>query len=445
MNVLFLMGDHHRADAMSWTGNPHLQTPNLDRVAEQSVRFHNCFNQSPVCSPARHCLNTGQYAHRHGVTGNGRLPYDGMRTLAHALKPKGYRCFHTGHMHWVGPQDNGYEPKDWTVPRQKWKERLSPRARKRWDDEHVSAMRRTCGGPGPRKPEEYSGYADKEATITFLEDVAKTGESFLAFCPFTEPHPPFFPPKEYYERVDQTKLPGAPKSPEGAALPHPFIEERQSEFEHLTDVEYRQITAAYYGLTMMMDDFAGEVLEALDRLNLRKDTIVIWTSDHGDQMGEHGLLTKFVTREASVRAPLMISVPGQVPLDVDALTEHVDLFPTVCELLEVDVPDAVQGRSLVPWLQRQSLDDWRSAVFSEIHELGAPHINMIRTMDWKLNTYDGHPGELYNLLEDPDELHNLCDDPECQDKKQALEQELRAWRRATRPSDDVEACCQLPV
>ena len=143
----------------------------------------------------------------------------------------------------------------------------------------------------------------------------------------------------------------------------------------------------------LMDDFAGEVLDALDRPGLRENTIVIWTSDHGEQIGEHGLLTKFVTREASVRVPLMISVPGKAAADVHALVEHVDLFPTVCELVGVDVPDSVQGRSLTPLLDGRVPPDWRTAVFSEIHQFGdSPHIRMIRTADWKLNTYDGEPG-----------------------------------------------------
>lgn len=434
MNVLFLMGDHHRADAMSWAGNPHLQTPNLDRLASRSVRFANAFTQSPVCSPARHSINTGQYPHRHGVTGNGRVPFDGMHTLAHQLRPLGYRCFHTGHMHWAGPQDPGYEPADWRAARREWRETLPPGARRRLDEENAMTIRRTCGGPGPRRPEEHSGHADKEATLAFLEDVARTQEPFLAFCPFSEPHPPFFPPREYYQRVDQSRLPAPVRPGAEAPEPHPFIRNRQEEFDHLTDVEYRQIAAAYYGLTMLMDSYAGEVLAALDRLALRESTIVIWTSDHGEQIGEHGLLTKFVTREASIHIPLMISLPDGRAGDADALAEHVDLFPTVCELLGAATPDSVQGRSLVPLLEGRVPDDWRPAVFSEIHENCKPHIRMIRTREWKLNTYDDAPGELYDLAADPQELCNLIGRDEHRHVQAELEARLRDWEKAITPA-----------
>lgn len=424
---------------MSWTGNPHLSTPHLDQLAETSVRFHACFNQAPVCSPARHSINTGQYAHRHGVLGNGTPPRGPLTTMAHVFKPHGYRCFHTGHMHWAKGLDHGFEPEDAGAERKRWREGLSDFARERLNAENATMIRRTCGGPGPRSKREHVGHADKEATIAFLEEVARSGEPFLAFCPFSEPHPPFFPPSEYYSRVDHSKLPAPPQPPSDAPEPHPWIRNRQQEFAHLTQVEYRQIAAAYYGLTMMMDDFAGEVLEALERLDLRKNTIVIWASDHGEQLGEHALLTKFVTREASVHVPLMIDVPGCKPGDTHALVEHVDLLPTLCDLLGVESPETAQGRSLAPFLQaegppQETPSGWRDAVFSEIKQgASGPHIRMVRSREWKLNTYDGEPAELFHLTEDPGELVNLIhsDASEAKSARRELEERLRAWEETT--------------
>ena len=239
----------------------------------------------------------------------------------------------------------------------------------------------------------------------------------------TVAHPPFRPPAELYRLapVDSITLPQWP--PEGAPRPHPRISAMQEEWAHLTDFEFRQMLAGYYGMVALVDYYAGLMLDTIERLGIRDETAIIWHSDHGDQAGEHRMMLKFNMREGSVRVPLLISAPGISPGRCDALVEQVDVFPTICELLGVDTPVSVQGRSLLPLLQGRQPGTWREACFSQIGSM-----EMIRTRDWKLNVYDGEPGELYHLAEDPEEFYNLIEDSDCRAKAGELHQRLLAWR-----------------
>jgi len=308
VNVLVLMCDHHRFDALSLLGNSLANTPNLDRLAERSVRFDNCFTQSPVCSPARHSLATGRYVHGHGVFTNQGMPYPGMFTIAHALKAQDYRRFHLGHMHWKDREmDNGYEPE---ITAAMWRETMSELVLRRYDWEADGITRRTTGGPSPRSREEYWGYHVASESIRQIEEAVSKGERFLSWTSFTEPHPPFYPPKEIYESIDQSTIQLPEQPPDDAPAPHPSFMRRRQEWAHLTEVEIKQVIAGFYGMVNLVDGYCGMVLDALDRLGIRNETIVIWTADHGDQMWEYQLFTKFIMREASVHVPLLVSDPN---------------------------------------------------------------------------------------------------------------------------------------
>ena len=423
-NILVLMCDHHRFDALSSLGNPLAHTPNLDKLASRSVRFEHCYTQSPVCSPARHTLATGRYVHAHGVLTNQDMPYDGMVTIAHALKPLGYRRFCLGSMHWKDLEmDTGYE--QW-VTRQVWRDAMPKHVLDRYEWEGQNITRRTTGGPSPRTREQYSGYYVAQNAISLMESAVNAGEPFLCWTAFSEPHPPFYPPKDLYEMFDQSQIQLPPQAPLEAAPPREYILEKRQEWAHLTEVEVRQILAGYYGMVALVDGYCGMILEALERLGIRDDTIVVWTVDHGDQMWEHEMFLKFCMYEASVHVPLLIDVPGHPPRVRDELMEHVDLFPTLCALVGAVCPDTVQGRSLVPLLgDDPAPKDWRDAVFSQIG-----HVQMIRTEEWKLNVYNGHPGELYDLKRDPYEFNNGIVDIQYSNVVQSLMGRLKEWEQA---------------
>ena len=428
MNVLFLICDHHRYDGLGCLGNPLAHTPNLDRLAVDSTRFSQCYTQSPVCAAARHSLATGQYVHRHGVLSNPFMPFPGMTTIGHALAPQGFRrqCF--GHMHWTDLEmDHGYER---YVTQQDWLATMPAAALARWDAESSGPIRRTTAGPSPRTREQYWGHHVATEATRFMEDAVDSGEPFLCWAAFTEPHPPFYPPREFYELIDQSEIVLADPIPEGAGPAHPDVLRKRDEWRHLTQVEHRQMLAGYYGMVALVDHYIGQLLYRVEELGIGDDTLVVWTSDHGDQMGENELYTKFIMREASTHVPLMVRIPGRMPRVRDELVEHIDLFPTLCDLVGADVPDTVQGRSLVPLLDGEPApSDWRDAVFSQIGQT-----QMIRTRDWELNVYDGEPGELFDLQADRQEHDNRIADPACAGVVADLLERLRAWESANAPA-----------
>jgi len=427
-NILVLMCDHHRFDALSCLGNPLARTPNLDALAERSVRFANCYTQSPVCSPARHSLATSRYAHAQGVTTNAGMPLPGMVTIAHALQPLGYRRFNLGHMHWKDlGMDTGYEP--W-ITHQAWRNAMPKPVMDRYEWEAQGRTRRTTAGPSPRTREQYSGYYVAKNAIAQIEQAAGRDEPFLCWAAFSEPHPPFYPPKDIYESFDQSAIELPKQAPPDATPPHPYILHKRREWAHLTEVELRQMLAGYYGMVQLVDGYIGMVLDALQRLGVAEDTIVVWTVDHGDQMGEHEMFLKFCMYEASVHMPLLISVPRRAPGVREEFVEHVDLVPTLCDLVGAETPASMQGTSLTALLDGgRAPDGWRDAVFSQIGD-----VRMVRTAEWKLNTYGGEPGELYDLKSDPDEFNNRVADPACADTVRTLAGRLGQWEQANAPA-----------
>ncbi len=430
MNVLVLMCDHLRYDAIGALGNPYAHTPNLDRLLGRSVRFSNCFNQAPVCAPTRHSLATGRYCCDHGVLSNQHKPNPGMYTVAHALQPLGYRRFQQGHMHWTDPgMDNGYEP--W-INLTMWHDSMPSDALARFQWEAQGITRRTTAGPSPRRYNEYSGHFVATQAIRQIEEAVANDEPFLCWTAFSEPHPPWYPPKDYYALVDPESVRLPAQRPDDAPRPHPVIERQQREWQHLTEYELRQILVGYYGLVALGDSYIGMVLDALDRLGIRDDTAVLFLSDHGEQLYEHRLFTKFCMREASVHVPFLMSVPGVAPGTRDAVAEHVDVFPTICDLVGADAPADLPGSSLVPLLHHETTPaDWRDAVYSEIANVRTVgHIQMVRTADRKLNVYDGEPGEFYALDSDPNEFYNLISDPGVSEDVAALTERVRTWAAA---------------
>jgi len=427
VNVLVLMCDHHRHDALGCLGNPLAHTPNLDRLAARSVRFRNCYTQAPVCAPARHSLATGRYCHAHGVLDNRLKPGPGMFTIAHAVQPLGYRRLQFGHMHWTDPgADTGYEP--YAAAERDWQAKLpeAMRARLAWESQGIT--RRTTGGPGPRSVEQHRGYHVARAAAEAIEQAVSRDEPFLCWVAFSEPHPPFYPPKELYEMIDQSQVAMPAQPPADAPPPHPRVALKQEEWAHLTAVEVKQIIAGYYGMVALADRYLGMVLDAVEGLGALDDTLIVWTSDHGEQLYEHRLFTKFVMREASVHVPLLVSHPSLEAGVRDELVEHVDLFPTICEFVGATVPDSVHGRSLAALLRGGvATDGWRDAVFSQIED-----VRMIRTRDSKLNVYGSKPGELFDLRNDPCEFHNLIDHPSHRETREALFERVKQWERTFR-------------
>ena len=423
LNLLVVTCDQLRYDALGCTGSPVARTPNLDRLAAQSVFFDRCFTQCPSCAPARHTMATGRYPHAHGLTVGSRSPTPGLSQIAHALEPLGYRHIDIGRCHWNDPLiGSGY---DVSVESKNWMSEMPTEVCERYAWEWQDTTRQTTGGPSTRTVEQHRGAYVSRHAIAQIEEAVLDHQPFFCWVDVTEPHPPFYPPREFYEAIDQEaiQLPA-----QAAALPpHPEIVARQRQWSHLTETEIRQMTAAYHGLVSLADQYCGRLFDALEHLGVRQKTIILWTADHGDQMWEHRLFLKKCMFEGSVHVPLVVSVPGMPTLRRSELVEHVDLFPTICELLGATCPKSVQGRSLVPLLHAGSAPlEWRNAVFADLEDL-----KMIRTERWKLNVRNGRPSELFDLCNDPGEFVNLLEKPSHLEITTQLQEKLRVWAERT--------------
>jgi choline-sulfatase len=395
------MTDQHRFDAISFRGHAHLKTPHLDSLVARSRDFTAAYTQSPVCAPARYSLATGQYVADHGVCFNSINPRYPVRTIAHQLSAVGYRCFQAGHMHWSEETtDTGYAP---LISREDWLNSLPLTWRERFEAEHQNAFIRTSmGGPSPLPESAFWGTYVAKKTSEFIDTALDDEVPFFAWASIYEPHPPFFPPAEVYRKYIEQDI-CIPKVEDKGSPRDPAQEKRRGKWSHLTDHEIRQMMAGYFGMVEVADRSVGSIIGFLDKRGILENTWIIWTSDHGEQLYDHGLFLKFCMYEESVHVPLTIAGPG-IPAGVEtALVEHVDLFPTLCEVAGLDVPETCSGRSLLPILQSPGVvpPDWRDRVYSQINDL-----EMVRSRDWKLVTRAGKPVELYDLANDPGETNN---------------------------------------
>jgi arylsulfatase len=269
--------------------------------------------------------------------------------------------------------------------------------------------------------------------ISFINE-KREGPWLMSVNPF-DPHPAFDPPLTYLQKMDVE------------AMPMPLFREEElttqlafTGIDHQTEIprspldyDARRMVAAYYAQILLIDDQVGRLLNALDASGQRENTIIIFTSDHGEMLGDHGLLQKGCRfYEGAVHIPLIMSWPGNfmAGLRSSALVELTDIVPTLLEILEIPIPESIQGRSLLSLLTGHSDPTFhREFVRCEYHDAldrqYASHANMIRTDQYKLVVYHGHTtGELYDLRQDPEEFHNLWDDPTAQDIKNKLLKQL---------------------
>lgn len=406
MNVLVLMCDQLRYDALGCHGNPYVDTTNLDRLAAKSVRFNNAFCNSPVCGPTRHSLATGQYPYRHGVINNVHLPREGMRTIAHHFAEHDYRTTCIGHMHWqrletndgrenVFP-DHGYEHYDAVTHDET---DLTPRQQKRRLWENAGLTNESTAGPSV--VDEAHSYSRQiaDAAIARLRGWHERGEKFLCWTSFNDPHPPFFPPADLYKKYAAMDLP-APRMRPPDAQPTQQETSDRDVWSMMSDLDHKVMKAGYYGLVELADRQLGRILDTLDELNLWDDTIVLFTVDHGEMMGDFGRYMKQVMWEQAVHVPFFLYHPQLQPAERSELIEHVDVFPTLSDLAGLPTPQNVQGRSLAPLLEGGGAE-WRTYALAQLKTN-----LMVRTERWKLIYEAGEPRWLFDLQSDSEEYHD---------------------------------------
>lgn len=458
-NILWICTDQQRADSLGCYGNPLVATPVVDALAESGARFTRCFAQAPVCTPSRASFLTGRYPRSTRCRQNGQdIPTEEV-LLPRLLADAGYSCGLVGKLHIsachprVAPTGerrvaDGYSEFHWSHhPAPDWPTNQYAR----WLAAHGVAYRTPpfagCRHVRVGMPEAWHHTTwCAEQAMAFIRHHAAAPQPWLLSLNLFDPHHPFDPPEDalrrWARRLEEVPLPNAvPEELEGQPPVHRLG--RMGAYgipdhfaaDAMTPRDHRWLRAAYWAMCELIDRQVGRVLEALEDSGQRQRTLVIFMSDHGELLGDHGLYLKGpYFYEPAVRVPLILAWPGEIAAcRHDGLTELVDLAPTLLDALELPMSPGMQGRSLWRGLATGVVTG-RPDVYSEYANAGfAPRlfVTMLRTELHKLVVHHGTGGgELYDLAGDPQEQRNLWDDPAFAAEKLALFQRLcdrMAW------------------
>jgi iduronate 2-sulfatase len=412
-NVLFIAADDLNND-LGCYGNKFVKTPNIDRLASMGVRFDRAYNQFPLCSPSRSSLLTGL---RPDVTGifelqtHFRKNLPDVVTLPQLFKNNNYYSARVGKIfHYGVPGQIGTDGLDDPLS---WNHKVNPKGRDKTEESLVKNLtpKRALGSAlaylatEGTDDEHTDGMIANEA-IKIMED--QKGGSFFLGVGFFRPHSPYIAPKKYFDLypVDQVPLPreiadDLDDIPEAALFTKPA-------HWGLSELERREALRAYYATISFMDAQVGKLLDALDRLKLTDNTIIVFWSDHGYNVGQHGQWMKQSLFENSARVPLIISVPGGTKGKVSPRTvELLDIYPTLAELSGLSPTQKLQGSSLVPLLKNPN-GKWEKPAYTQVKR-GDIFGRSVRTERFRYTEWDeGRAGaELYDHQNDPDEFTNL--------------------------------------
>lgn len=447
-NILCLCTDQQRYDTIGALGNTLVRTANIDRLVGEGVSFTQAYCQSPVCTPSRASFLTGRYSRTTRCRQNGqKIPEDEV-LVSKMLADAGYRCGLAGKLHLSSCSDgkvesridDGYHDFHWSHhPQPDWTENaytqwLLSRGQS-WEDLYSGP---TTGYVKQGVPAEFHQTTwCAEVAMDFVR--SNTSRPWLFSFNCFDPHHAFDPPPEYMQRYNPEDMP-LPKSRPGELATKTTYQQLDAEWAHnhpgefhtgaMTDADRRDVTAAYYAMCELIDDQVGRIINELERTGQRDNTIVIFMSDHGEMLGDHGIYLKGPHfYDEAIRVPLVISCPErfQSGTRMDGMTELIDLVPTVLEACDLPIPNRVQGRSLVPHLTgRADPSHHRDHVFCEYYNSWthpSAYGTMLRTATEKIVVYHGSDqGELYDLVADPDEFTNLWDSNEHQTMKLQLMQ-----------------------
>lgn len=471
MNVLFVMADQLRADYLSCYGNPVLATPNIDALARRGVRFERAFVQSGVCGPSRMSFYTGRYPASHGASWNFiPMPVSEL-TLGDYFEEAGRSLHLTGKTHFEPDAaavamagagraatrsrssllEGGFNvvcrhEGDLPSGKADYRNYLKARGYQSDDPWHDFAnsgrhfdgamasgwkMRHAHLAAHIREEDSETAYVSNEA-LRFIEQNRDT--PWALHLSYIKPHWPYIAPAPYHDlyrgRADDLPL---IKPNRGDGTEHPVVTAYRSHDECVSfaneDVA-RHVRPAYMGLIKQIDDHLGRVFELLDKTGQAERTMVIFTSDHGDFLGDYGMGEKELFYDVVQRVPLIVADPRRAADGTRGTVEHrfaeaVDVVPTVLEALCLPAQrHRVEGRSLLPLIHGRAVPDWRDAVFSELDystrrarrvlqrpvEAGCRGW-MVREDVWKLVAWQGYRPQLFNLRDDPLELHDLGGDP----------------------------------
>ena len=456
-NIILIITDQQRFDTIRALGFPYVDTPNLDRLVGEGVTFTNAFITAPSCAPARASLFTGYYPHTTGILKNA----DQWRhSWVESLAESGYYCVNVGKMHtWPFETSCGFheryvvENKDRYLEGRyyfdEWDKGLRARGlvkqqrvlyRQRPDyHERLGAFEWEL--PEDTHPDFFVG----DMATWWVETKPKREEPLFLEVGFPGPHPPYDPVPRYAERYLDRELPLPEFTDEEIASQPPAF---QAMRVHNTEVDHDSIAyslnptreqlhrqrAFYLANVTMIDEKIGQLLEALDAKGYLEDAVVVFTSDHGDCLSDHGHSQKWTMYDIITRTPVIVWAPGRFEggKQIDTLCQQMDVGPAILELAGVPLPETIEAQSLLPSLQGEPWEG-REHVFAEHSRDGilqeTEFMTMVRSPEFKLVHFLGEPfGQLFDLVNDPGEIHNLWDDPAHAGKKRELLDVLREWR-----------------
>jgi arylsulfatase A-like enzyme len=445
-NILVLMTDDQRQDAMSVAGNTVLRTPHMDRIAKEGVRFTEAFVTNSLCGPSRASFLTGLYSHAHGVISNGDSPafgdqkgLEGQPTFVEALRSSGYYTGLAGKWH-LKSQPTGFD--QWIVFH----------GQGSYTDPRMIANGVSVKMRG--NSEDIVG----DQSIEFLER-APRDKPFCLLSHFKAPHRNWVPAPRFAKAFEDVDIPiprtlddslqGRPEAVRKADMAVADMPDYRDRVPaSLPAAERRRLNLQimvkdYYRTLLAVDENVGRILDYLDQKGLAASTLVFYTSDNGFFLGQHGLFDKRLMYEDSIRVPMLARLPSRAPagvVDSAHMVLNVDLAPTLLDLAGVPPSFPMHGRSFLPLLERREIP-WRDAFLYEYYEYPAGHCARknrgIRTDRWKLIHFWEQPEEweLYDLKTDPDEMVNLAGRREHRNRLSELKSRLASLRKEVGDSD----------
>lgn len=422
-NLIVIMSDEHDPRFMGVSGHPRVKTPNLDKLAARGLRFSNAYTPCPICVPARAAFATGQYVHRIRHWDNA-MPYaGGTRGWGHALQENGHRVESIGKLHYRASEDPaGFDVEHIPMHVHKGVGMVWGSIRDPLPEQPAGRMLGEHIGPGESAYTQYDRSV-VELTRKWLEAAAARpaeAKPWVLYVGLVAPHFPLVAPPEFFADYPPDQMPASKLLPSDGFPLHPWVAEHDRFWPNdrkFRDNHERQMAiAAYHALCTWLDYNVGLIVDGLDQTGLTSTTRVIYTSDHGDNVGQRGLWGKSNLYQESVAIPMLVAGPQVHPGVCQTPVSLLDLFPTILECVGIDPAREMADRpgcSLFELAERASgpaNPDEDRMVFSEYHAVGSNSgAFMLRKGRWKYHHYVAHPPELFDLLSDPEETTNLAD------------------------------------
>ena len=451
-NILVIYTDQQRWDALSCNGQQAIQTPNIDAIAAMGARLNHCYVQNPVCAPSRASFLSGQYCSSLRIGTNGiQFPQD-VCTLPQILKSYGYATAQIGKLHFEPHARRDHrnpalrygfdvmiqsdEPGCYDDAYTKWVERVAPAqlpsVRTSLPPAAVTWGKRGYSDAPRNTHEPYCFGADASLTHTAFV-TAQTCDfirrhdrntPYFVVAGYYAPHPPLNPPREYLDRVDRSKI----------RLPVVGEEESISPvLKDMTDEDWRDVICAYLAMVAQVDDGVGEILNCIRQRGEMDSTVIVFTSDHGEYLGDHGRIQKWMPgHDCITHVPCLVSYPAMIPAGrvCNALIEAIDIAPTLLDYCGVQTPSFMQGRSLEQLLDGKT-QEHREVVLTELFDEHGSRQTTIRTRRYKYYCPENGQELLFDLEKDPDEVHNCIDEKEYADALSQMRLHMiRAIQRA---------------